>query len=195
VNKQNFRYWAAENPHMLHQKPLHSEKVTVWCGVSVFGVLGPYFFENATGQSVTVMSDRYVELLREFLSDELCRLRVDTRLVWFQQGGATAHTARNSMAVVRGMFPQHAISRFGDSEWPPRSPDLSPCDFFLWGYLKEKVYAHRPHTIQELKDYIREEIQGIPVNMLRKVMDNVRQHAEMCVISNGAHLSDIIFQK
>jgi hypothetical protein len=50
VNKQNFRYWAAENPNMLHQKPLHSEKVTVWCGVSAFGVLWPYFFENATGQ-------------------------------------------------------------------------------------------------------------------------------------------------
>jgi hypothetical protein len=136
-----------------------------------------------------------VELLPEFLNDELCRLRVDTCLVWFQQDGPTAHTAGNSMAVVRGMFPQHVISRFGDVEWPPHSPDLSACDFFLWGYLKEKVYAHRPHTIQELKDCIREEIQGIPVNMLRKVMDNVRQHAETCVTSNGAHLSDIIFQK
>jgi hypothetical protein len=114
----------------LHQKPLHSEKVTVWCGVSAFGVLGPYFFENATGQSVTVTLDRYVELLREFLNDEICRLHVETRLVWFQQDGATAHTAQNSMAVVRGMFPQHVISRFGDAEWPPRSPDLSACDFF-----------------------------------------------------------------
>jgi hypothetical protein len=195
VNKQNFRYWAAETPHMLHQKPLHSEKVTVWCGVSAFGVLGPYFFENATGQSVTVTSDRYVELLREFLNDELCRLHVDTRLVWFQQDGATAHTAQNSMAVIRGMFPQHVTSHFGDVEWPPRSPDLSACDFFLWGYLKEKVYAHCPHTIQELKDCIQEEIQRIPVNMLRRVMDNVRQCAEMCLTSNGAHLSDIIFKK
>jgi len=100
VNKQNFRYWAAENPDMLHQKPLHSEKVTVWCGVSAFGVLGAYFFENATGQSVMVLSDRYVDPLREFLNDELCRLRVDTRLVWFQQDGATTHTAQNSMAVI-----------------------------------------------------------------------------------------------
>jgi hypothetical protein len=66
--------------------------------------------------------------------------------------------------------------------------------FFLWGYLKEKVYAHRPHTLQQLKDYIREEIQEIPVNMLRKVMDNVRQRAEMCVKYNRAHLSDIIFK-
>jgi hypothetical protein len=136
-----------------------------------------------------------VELLREFISDELCRLRVDTRLVWFQQDGATAHTAQNSMAVVRGMFPQHVISRCGDVEWPPRSPDLSAWDFFLGGYLKEKVYAHRPHTVQKLKDCIREEIKGIPVNMLRKVMDKVRQRAEMCLTSNGAHLSDIIFKK
>jgi hypothetical protein len=138
---------------MLHQKPLHSEKVTVWCGVSVFGVLGPYFFGNSTGQSVTVTLDRYVKLLREFLNDKLCRLHVDTRLVWFQQDGATTHTAQNSMAVVQGMLPQHVISRFGDAEWPPRSPDLSACDFFLWGYLKE-VYVHPPHTIQELKDCI-----------------------------------------
>ena len=74
-------------------------------------------------------------------------------------------------------------------------PDLSACDFFLWGYLKEKVYAHRPYTIKERKDCIREEIQGIPVNMLGKVMDNVRQRTKMCLTSNGAHLSDIIFKK
>jgi hypothetical protein len=134
-------------------------------------------------------------MLREFLNNELCRLRADKRLVWFQQDGATAHTARNSMAVLRGMFPEHVISRFGDVEWPPRSPDLSACDFFLWGCLKGKVYAHRPHTLQQLKDYIREEIRVIPVNMLRKVVDNVRQRAEMCVKCNGAHLSDIIFKK
>ena len=45
--------------------------MTVWCGVSALGDLGSYFFENATGQSVTVTSDRYVEVLREFLTDEL----------------------------------------------------------------------------------------------------------------------------
>jgi len=46
-----------------------------------------------------------------------------------------------------------------------------------------------------MKDYIREEIQEIPVNMLRKVINNVRQRAEMCVKYNGAHLSDIIFKE
>ena len=67
VNKQNFRYWAPENPCLLHQSPLHSEKVTVSCGVSVFGILGPNFFEDANGQSLTVTSDRYLVMLQELL--------------------------------------------------------------------------------------------------------------------------------
>jgi hypothetical protein len=67
--------------------------------------------------------------------------------------------------------------------------------FSLRDYLKEKFYAHRPHTILELKDCIREEIQGIPVNTLRKVMGIVRQSAEVCLTSNGSHLSDSILKK
>ena len=50
--------------------------------------------------------------------------------VWFQQDGATAHTANESMTIVRNMFPGHLISRFGDMPWPPHSPDLSEGDFF-----------------------------------------------------------------
>ena len=46
VNKQNYCYWAPENPQELHQRPLHSERLTVWCGIASFGVLDPYFFED-----------------------------------------------------------------------------------------------------------------------------------------------------
>jgi hypothetical protein len=49
--------------------------------------------------------------------------------------------------------------------WPARSPDLSICDFFLWGYLKEKVFKHRPHTQPELKEWIIEEVNAIPGEM------------------------------
>jgi hypothetical protein len=59
-------------------------------------------------------------------------LMVEMEELWFQQDGTIAHTARASMTVVRQMFPQHVVSRFGDVPWPPRSPDLSVCDFFLW---------------------------------------------------------------
>ncbi|XP_021940084.1 uncharacterized protein LOC110839855 [Zootermopsis nevadensis] len=71
---------------------------------------------------------------------------------------STAHTARASMQVVGGMFPQHVISRFGDIPWPPRSPDLSVFDYFLWGYLKSKACRNKPRNIQDPKDSIRQDI-------------------------------------
>jgi hypothetical protein len=93
VNKQNFRYWARE----LQERPLHSPRVTVWCAVADFGVIGPYFFEVG-GATVTLTADRYVEMLETFLRPKLDD--VDTEHVWFQQDGATAHTARRSLGVL-----------------------------------------------------------------------------------------------
>jgi len=46
VNKQNCRYWSPDNPHNIHQRPLHSDPVTVRCAVTPFGVIGPHFFEE-----------------------------------------------------------------------------------------------------------------------------------------------------
>ena len=63
------------------------------------------------------------------------------------------------------------MSKSGDLNWPPRSPDLTPPDFFLWGYLKSKVYVNKPRTVAELKDNIREEIAAIPAEMSN--MDNM----------------------
>jgi len=143
VNSQNCRYWSTENPRDIHQKPLHSEKVTVWCGVASFGVIGPYFFEDEAGRAITVNSSRYTDMLRTFLEPELQRLGVESHTLWFQQDGATPNTARTAMRVLNEMFPGRVISRRGNIEWPARSPDLNACDFFLWGYLKSKVYEKK----------------------------------------------------
>ena len=89
VNKQNFRYWAVDNPRELHERPLHSPRVTVWCAIAEFGMWGPYFFEEE-GVTLTVTSDRYCDMLRNFLRPKLDELEEE---VWFQQDGATAHTS------------------------------------------------------------------------------------------------------
>jgi hypothetical protein len=136
VNKQNCRYWAPENSQQLHQRPLHSSKVTVWCGVAKFAIVGPYFFEE-DNTSTTVTSARYVEMINSFLLTELHRRRVNMQQIWFQQDGVTAHT-RALMQVVRDVFPQHVISRFGNIHWPPRSPDLSACDHSFVGLSQIK---------------------------------------------------------
>jgi len=46
VNKQNCRFWAAEKPQELHQRPLHAAKVPVCCGISKVGIVGPYFLKK-----------------------------------------------------------------------------------------------------------------------------------------------------
>jgi hypothetical protein len=63
------------------------------------------------------------------------------------QDGATAHTATYSINVSNEVFEDRLISR---ELWPARSPDLNPCDFYLWGNLKDKVYSINPHTLVEL---------------------------------------------
>lgn len=72
LNKQNCRYWVTESPRAKHQKPLHSPKVTVWATISAHGIIGPHFFENKQGQSVTVNSDRNISMLRDFLFESWC---------------------------------------------------------------------------------------------------------------------------
>ncbi len=57
---------------------------------------------------------------------------------------ATAHTAFQTRQLLQHLFPQHCIGLHFPIQWPSRSPDLSICDFFLWGCLKEKVYAAGP---------------------------------------------------
>jgi hypothetical protein len=100
------------------------------------------------------------------------------------------------MAAVKNLFPNHVISRYGDITWPAKSPNLSARDFFLWGYLKSEVFktpAH--HIVQELKHRIQQEIKRIPVEVLERVMGDVRKRLAECLERNGGHLNDVIFGK
>ncbi|KAJ4431611.1 hypothetical protein ANN_20210 [Periplaneta americana] len=107
--------------------------------------------------------------------------------------GATSHTARISMDAVNALFPGRVISRKGDIAWPPRSPDLTVCDFFLWGDLRTKVFGGiPPRTIPALIECIRQEVGAIPANMLRGVIKQFVARVEECVRFNESHLADNI---
>jgi len=92
------------------------------------------------------------------------------------------------------MFTGRLISLRGQVGWPARSPDLSQCDFFLWGYLKEKFFKHRPRSFEDLKERIRQEIDAISHEITQRVMKNFRERLHQCVANDGRLRSDIIFK-
>ena len=89
---------------------------------------------------------------------------------YYQQDGVTCHTSNASTREIETFFQDRIISK---NFWPPRSADLTPANFFLWGLLKGKVYKNTPRTIEQLKDAIRQEIQAVNVDTLGKVFQNL----------------------
>ena len=124
VNKQ-----GSENPHVVMEKPMHPQRVIVQCGFWSGGIIGPFFFENEQGAAITVNDERYRAMLNEFLLSKF--EEEDTDDIWFQQDGAPCHTANATIDLLRTVFENRIISRNADVNWPPRSCDLTPLDYFL----------------------------------------------------------------
>jgi len=143
VNKQNYRYWALDNPHEIHQRPLHGAKVKVCCAVYSHDISSPYFFENEEEPTVNANAELYKVMLKTLLRIELHPHQQD--LLCFQQDGATAHTAEISIQVLRTTFSGRFISRFADITWPNRSPDHAVPGYLLWGCVESKVYETSCH--------------------------------------------------
>ena len=83
------------------------------------------------------------------------------------------------------------VRNFGDVAWPPRSPDLTVPDFFLWGSLKDRVFRRRIMTIQELKQAIVDEVAAIDEALRRRVYSNFQTRLQQCIVVNEGHLPDV----
>ena len=71
--------------------------------------------------------------------------------------------------------------------WPPRSPDLTPPAYFLWGYLKGRVYQNKPRTTDILKANITEEIETVTADVLARTFQNMARRIQSCLDANGGH--------
>lgn len=147
----------------------------VWCGITPSGIIGPYFFEeNVNGPS-------YLKMLEDYLWP-----RVKHKGMYFQQDGAPAHYSLQVREWLDKKFPNRWIGRRGPIEWPARSPDLSPPDFFLWGYLKNIVYKDRPSNLTELRNRIATACAEIDNSMCDHVCKSVEKRFERCRDAGGA---------
>jgi hypothetical protein len=120
-----------------------SPKVKVWCGLLHDRVIGPFFFHEPT-----VTSDTYLDMLQHFVYPQLEELQ--PRII-FQQDGAPPHWAKIVRNSLKDKFENRWIGRGGPIPWPPRSPDITPCDFFLWGFVKDVVYNTQVTDLADLK--------------------------------------------
>ena len=144
VNTWNVRSYAPRNQlitaHFEYYRTCSKEKLTVWADLIGSGeILGPYFFEgNMTGTTYLAMIDNFVvpNIRGRFKERNNGHLATG---MWVQDG-APAHRARAVTARLNELFGNRIVSLGQEHEWPPRSPDLTPLDFFLWGYIKGQVY-------------------------------------------------------
>ncbi|GFT02077.1 transposable element Tc3 transposase [Trichonephila clavipes] len=136
--------------------------------------------------------DRYRAMITNFFIPELNNH--DVQELWFQQDGATCHTARATIDLLKDTFDDRLISRFGPVNWPPRSCDLTPLDYFLWGYVKSLVYVDKPQTLDHLEDNICRVIDDIRPQMLEKVIESWTSRLDYIRASRGSPMPEIIFK-
>ncbi|XP_063919174.1 uncharacterized protein LOC135134425 [Zophobas morio] len=186
VNSQNMRMWNQEKPPFYVEAPLHAQKIGVWAAISRRRIIGPFFF-NGNLTAIRYLEEILGPFIRELHDDELA-------FGFFQQDGATAHTAQITIATLREFFDQRVIGRNTEHIWPPRSCDLTPADFFLWPHLKNTIYCTPVNDLEVLGNRITEKINEINNNevMLNNVIDAVRRRVLLCLQENGEHFQHLL---
>lgn len=139
-NRQNLRYWSRQNPYQFHESShQYRFSLNVWAGIYGNQIIGPIFIDG------NLNAAKFLELLEGPVSEYIEELPIaQSRRLWYQLDGAPAHS------VVGARFGEQWIGRYGPARWPPRSPDLTPPDFFLWG----AVYATDVISVEDLRAQI-----------------------------------------
>ncbi|OXU31056.1 hypothetical protein TSAR_004757 [Trichomalopsis sarcophagae] len=155
LNRHNSYYWSAINPHWMQQND---------------------------NQHRNVNSESYLNLIENEITILLEHVDMNTRYrMWLQQDGAPPHYARIVRNFLNDRFPNRWIRRGGPIAWPPRSPDLTPLHFYLWGYFKDTVYRERPTIANDMKMRIQNACANIPRNVLIRTVEHLQQILQLCL--------------
>ncbi|GBM15819.1 hypothetical protein AVEN_262966-1 [Araneus ventricosus] len=166
-----------------------SAKVNVFCAISSRKFYGPFSFSE---RSVT--SNVYRDIIEVWLMPQLHSVSTD---YIFQQDGAPPHWSTEVRSFLNQHLPKLWIGRSGDVDdvfcsWPLRSPDLTPCDFFLWGYVKDRVYVPpMPKTIEELKVCICNALASVTEQMLQNVWREMDYRLYVVRVTKGSHIEHL----
>ena len=148
-------------------------------------IIGPYFFDD------NVNGANYTKMLDSFFWPAIQKKRIASKII-FQQDGAPAHFSLRAREWLHRHLPGRWIGRRGPLEWAARSPDLTPLDFYLWGYVKQKVYKNYHNDLDELRTSITNVIHSIQPDVLKTVFSNISKRLNLVIQKNGAHIEQFL---
>lgn len=189
VNRHNSHYWSTENPHWVRETHFQNIwGINVWCGLFNGRIIGPYFYEG------TLTGERYLRFLIEILPTLLEEIPLaERRNMWLQQDGAPPHNSQNVSNFLDNRFGRSWIGNRGPVRWPARSPDLTPLDFYFWGYLKGQVYTEEPRSLEDLKNKITRACRAIPEEVIRSACTTeLLKRYELCQTENGQQFEHLL---
>jgi len=183
-NRHNNRHWYTQNPYLLRER---QQQGRFGFSVSCF-ILGTkikyVFYEH------TLTAARYLEILQRILPELLDEIPLAfLNSIYFQQDGAPAHNSQIVRPFIIETFEDRWIGTHAPNRWPARSPDLSVLDFFVWSFLKNKIYLNVVHNLQELQDatvQAFEALQARPLIILN-ALRRITTLCQLCVQENGNH--------
>ena len=143
-------------------------------------VIGPFFFAEPTISAIV-----YLDMLEHYSVPQLEEFQ--PRVV-FQQDGAPPHWGLVVRNFLDATFPNRWIGRDGPTNWPPRSPDITPLDFFLWGYVKDKVYSTPVADAETLKERITAALATVTTEMLENTWREIEFRLDVLRATRGAHV-------
>jgi hypothetical protein len=150
------------------------------CGLLCDRVVGPFFFTEST-----ITGYIYLDLLQLYVFPQIEDVeREPWNWVIFMQDGAHPHFSLPVRGAFNEKFPNARIGRGGPISWPPGSPDLTPMDCFLWGYVKNCVYGEKIRDFQHLRD----RIATVTPEIIQRTWHEIEYRLDVCRATNGAHI-------
>lgn len=187
LNQHNEHVWARTNPHAFSTHNFqHQWRINVWAGIVGDTLIGPIWLP------ARLNTETYMNVLSEHVEEQLEELSVTeySNLI-FQHDGAPAHFARPVREYLNGRYAEW-IGRGGPIPWPARSPDLTPLDFFLWGFVKNYVYAKECSSEEEMKARIQTAFTSITPAMLTNARLSLHRRTSLCIQEEGRHFEPFL---
>lgn len=158
----------------------HPRGVMVWVAISANGVSRPFFIDPGAKINAAYYQ---TSVLEPFFTREVQKMYPTGNYV-FHQDSAPSHKAKSTLK----WFEDRGISFIPPQKWMPSSPDAAPCDYFLWGYLKSRLNAKRPRTVQGLKRAITECLREIPQEMVNRALLAWPKRCRQVYYARGSHI-------